>query len=455
MCLFTACLLLNSQRLLARVDTCGPRFSPKQLQLGSRPESLESGMSYKEIKKFNVKSIPGAVILANGYNEAKIRNPENWKPDYRKIEVTDVEFIFTKFPVRTESWIFNNSRLLRKRMNELFKLDPRLNCYKIQYRILLQTDCQNDSQAKTYFHGIVIKYRPAKPQVNPNRNQPQKNNKDSVEKIPYHQQVEAFIKSQGGLKDSTAYKIFDRHPEWRKSLVVMDWTSSMYPYGASVVLWHSLHYNKSGIKFYTFFNDGDNKPEYAKSPGNAGGIYHAKADYLDEVIKLFKFVMSKGTGGDISENNIEALLKAMQEYPDFSELILIADNNACIRDYILSDSINVPVKIILCGTQNGINPVYLNLAAKTKGSLHTIEEDIYSMQDNGIGQDQIRIGGIDFSKNTDGLYIRTDAKKEDECMKFYYNLPEVKQKPKIVPLPPKPTRKSKWRQFWHTLGLAG
>ncbi len=402
---------------------------------------------YKEIKRFTAKRIPNAVILENGYAEYKIKNWLSWKPNYNKIEVTDVEVIFSKFPIKKELWYINQSRLLRQRISELFKLDPKLNCSQINFKFLLQTDCKNDSMAKSFFHGIVIKYR-----ARVNKTKKNIVVKDSMVTVPFHKQVEAFIKSQGGLNDSTTYKIFDRHPEWRKSLVIMDWTSSMYPYGASVVLWHSLHYNKSGIKFYTFFNDGDNKPEYAKSLGNAGGIYHAKADNLDEVIKLFKFVMSKGTGGDIAENDMEALIKGMQEYPEFNEVILIADNSACIRDFVMVDSIHVPIKVILCGTQNGINPAYLNLAAKTKGSLHTIEEDIYSMQEIGIGQDQIKIGGIDFSKNQDGLYVRTDGKKEDECMKFYLKAPEPKIKPKPEVKPVKPVKETFWNKFRKKLG---
>ena len=102
----------------------------------------------------------------------------------------------------------------------------------------------------------------------------------------------------------------------------------------------------------------------------------------------------------------------------FNELILIADNSACVRDYRLCDSIHVPVKVILCGTPNGINPMFINLAARTKGSLHTIEEDILLMADS-MNQDHIVIGGVDFSKNTDGIYVPTDPKRESECIQYY------------------------------------
>ena len=36
----------------------------------------------------------------------------------------------------------------------------------------------------------------------------------------------------------------------------------------------------------------------------------------------------------------------------------------------------VPVHIVLCGTESGVNEDYLEIAYKTKGSIHTIEQDI-------------------------------------------------------------------------------
>ncbi len=55
---------------------------------------------------------------------------------------------------------------------------------------------------------------------------------------------------------------------------------------------------------------------------------------------------------------------------------MLADNWSDMRDYNLRYQVNKPVRIILCGTKYGINPQYLNLAYITKGSVHTIEEDL-------------------------------------------------------------------------------
>ena len=40
---------------------------------------------------------------------------------------------------------------------------------------------------------------------------------------------------------------------------------------------------------------------------------------------------------------------------------------------------NRPVRVILCGTQFGINKQYLDLARATNGPVHTMEEDIENL----------------------------------------------------------------------------
>ncbi len=60
----------------------------------------------------------------------------------------------------------------------------------------------------------------------------------------------------------------------------------------------------------------------------------------------------------------------------FNELVMIVDNNAPVKDIELLSKFNTPVHIILCADVSYVNPDYLLIAWKTKGSIHTIEEDI-------------------------------------------------------------------------------
>ncbi|MCH2085530.1 MAG: hypothetical protein MK226_24320, partial [Saprospiraceae bacterium] len=57
--------------------------------------------------------------------------------------------------------------------------------------------------------------------------------------------------------------------------------------------------------------------------------------------------------------------------------------------------IDRPVRIILCGTQFGINKQYLDLARATKGSVHTIEKDISNLMNLREGE-KITISGRTF-----------------------------------------------------------
>ncbi len=179
-----------------------------------------------------------------------------------------------------------------------------------------------------------------------------------------------------GKKNNVVEKVLDRHEEWSNALVIADWTGSMYGYGAEVLLWHINNFESSGITYFTLFNDGDRK--IIKRIGDTEGIYFEKANNVERLMVLYDYVKARGGGGDAPENDIEAILRGMEKYPSHSEVILIADNHACVRDIELANLIEKPVRIILCGysRRTGVNPNYIHLAKITGGSIHTIEDDI-------------------------------------------------------------------------------
>ena len=76
----------------------------------------------------------------------------------------------------------------------------------------------------------------------------------------------------------------------------------------------------------------------------------------------------------------------------FNEAIAIVDNNAPVRDIALLSKFNQPIHIILCGANDGwVLEDYLLIAWKSKGSIHTIEQDITSIAKMSEGQ-EIKIG---------------------------------------------------------------
>ena len=162
---------------------------------------------------------------------------------------------------------------------------------------------------------------------------------------------------------------------WKCSYVVEDVTGSMYPYIAQTLAWKKMRLDSSLIEHFVFFNDGDSKPD---GPiGRSGGAYYIKSHDFEEIGNEISRVMRKGSGGMGPENNVEATLFAEKKYDQTDSYILIADNWAPIRDMKISNKIEKPTHIILCGVRGGkMHHSYIKLALETGGTLHTIEEDI-------------------------------------------------------------------------------
>ena len=127
--------------------------------------------------------------------------------------------------------------------------------------------------------------------------------------------------------------------------------------------------------------------------GNTGGIYtcEAKAGEIDTVLKTMREAIAAGGGGDVPENDLEAILAGIAMRTGEEEIVLIADNLSKIRDFSLLSRIELPIHIILCGNAHcpygAINPQYLTLAYRTKGSVHTINEhfaNLHKLADKAI-----------------------------------------------------------------------
>ncbi len=195
--------------------------------------------------------------------------------------------------------------------------------------------------------------------------------------------VTTEVNLQPDLSDTThnvVHKVIQRNRnKWNKELIVMDLTGSMYPYAQQLSTWLQLHFSKDSTQqYFVFFNDGDRKQDAVKKVGVTGGTYFTAAKKVEDIIKTMNLTIKNGEGGDAQENVIESILYGLKKVKDIQHIILIADNWAPVRDINLLPKIKVPVHVILCGVSSGmkINAEYLNIAYKTKGSIHTIEEDI-------------------------------------------------------------------------------
>jgi len=193
--------------------------------------------------------------------------------------------------------------------------------------------------------------------------------------------------------DSTIFEIFNRDREqWKNVVIVQDVTGSMYPYTTEVLVWLTLNDKAFNPDRFLFFNDGDHKPDRLKKIGKTGGLYPIESGNMDQVKEKIFRAMRNGNGGDAPENDIEAIMEAIAKFPDCTSIVLIADNNAPVKDISLLKNLNKPVRVVLCGAFWNIQTDYLDIARATGGSVHTIENDVTDLKKILEGQ-AIQIGG--------------------------------------------------------------
>jgi hypothetical protein len=323
------------------------------------------------------------VILPASYASAILNKTENWLEVAPGNQVYEIDLVFTLYPQDISRWRTDYNQLLQDRIQALLEVDSAFSDPEIKWNMILQTACKTESEAIRYFHGFVVKYRPL--------------DYERIEEVKSPEDLQALLSGIAVPQDSTVIKIVNRHPEWQDMLVVMDWTGSMYRYGAQLVLWHkeNLRVNQNRTKHLVFFNDGNAKRGSQKVIGRTGGVYLTMAENIEKVVMTMEKVMLKGAGGDPEENDLEALLKSTRNLEGFQDVILIADNKSDVRDLRLLDKLDRPVHIILCGIEedNYINTDYVKIAYYSGGSLHTLEQDLEDLQQLQPGE-RIAIGNM-------------------------------------------------------------
>lgn len=411
-----------------------PRFEKSWLD-EPRKHGKELEKSFKIIvtKKVNTKVLKSTVALENGYAQYEILNAEPWYQVKETVKATEVSLVFSKYPKDFNFWQTNYYELLANRLKTLFDIDPELNDMSVKFNMVLETDCETEEQAKQLYHGFLIKYdKLSKKELKEREAKRQAEAADGkVDYSSVKRRVDRYMKNAGGMLDSSVYKAFSRNLKWRDALVVVDWTSSMYQYSAQSLAWHLDYVDTSGISYFAFFNDGDAKWEYEKKVGETGGIYFAKSDNMGKVVRVFNTAMRKGLGGEMPENDVEAMMKAIEQYDQFKELVLVADNSM-MRDFDLWDQIKHPVHVILADADWTVNPQYINLAYLTGGSFHTGTQDI---DFSNFSDTLIKVSKIEFVLDKElNLFVCRDKEKcrymdLELAAREKKNLEELKNKP--------------------------
>ncbi len=208
------------------------------------------------------------------------------------------------------------------------------------------------------------------------------------------------VRELGRTYELTSYDALDRNiDKWKNIVIVCDITSSMFPYTTQLFDWMTENTENTSIKGIVFFTDCDSlgRQTRGRSPGKMFST--RKKDELVLWDTMFAAINNSENNKDKPENNIEALLYAQKNFPDADEIVMIADNSSQIKDMKISSKVKKKVHIILCGETYEKNLAfqsdYVQLAKKTKGSIHTLEDDIENLS-NLKDMSMVRVGNIYF-----------------------------------------------------------
>lgn len=317
--------------------------------------------SYFEVKEEALKSNEFRVLLHMSYGGSKIKNPDDALRLYTG-EIESISLYYSDYPKGMDFETLN-----RQRIQRLYKDFPQIDTASITWKMVKQTKCASEAEASKLFHGFEVKMKFS----------------DEVRLTDF--------KMDSAFMDYVVEKVLARN-DWRDMLIVTDMTGSMSPYIVQLFLWLKLNTIDDRIKQFVFFNDGDTALDKDKIIGKTGGVYQTKSKNYEEVEDVAIQCMMSGSGGDLEENDMEALLSGMRLCPDCKENIIIADNNSPVRDLELLRQVKKPIRVILCGAEEGeINAEYLTIARKTGGSVHLMERDLLDLMKINEGQ-EITVG---------------------------------------------------------------
>ncbi len=362
-------------------------------------------------------------FLKMPYANDSVLNPEIVS-QFKDRTVEKVLLVYSDFQISPN---FQQPELNRKRWEQLLKIAPFLfKNSTIEWGFIAQTKCKTQECAKKLNHGIAVicsypikrsedelellkkystytenrcdttyRYRKKnssfyQPVSIKKQERGKKFNKKSIWGRKYVRNIDTIsakmnIKcydvtkinvDKGQITDATVINtLMKKADDWKDFAIVADVTGSMSDYYLQILIWMNEVENHPNLKHVTLFNDGDATPDFKKVVMKTGGIYHIQGHDLGKVNETLVRAVSKGNGGDIEENDIEAIVETIKKSPNLKQIVLIADNQANMRDYSFVKNIKIPIRVILCG-QGAINSQYLDLVYHTKGSLYYNGEEV-------------------------------------------------------------------------------
>lgn len=333
---------------------------------------------YSEVASFHPVVSDTTRFLYNDFGSSIITNPQDWFYDKDEFAVTELKIVFTKYPPSVMTWKVNYYSLLADRLKALFEIDSTLNDAGIVFKLVLQTGASNLAEAQNMVHGFEVSLSP-KQQIF-NEDSLSHLNLDSLTKIERINRARKFFKKTKST-DTTVLNILRNYSQIDSLLIVIDCTGSMAPFYTQVSLWAATYFNPS--HYYVLFTDAGPRD---LPIGETGGFFKGFMNSSDELIKLFeKCRRIKGKNREPEENDMEAILIGINDFPNNNGVILIADNYSCIRDYQLIKEVDKPIMIIPCGG-SVLNPLYLNLAWFTDGVIFYDDQYLFQWSNYSNGE---------------------------------------------------------------------
>lgn len=343
--------------------------------LASYGKAVLQNIDRRYVSITDLLSQPQIRLLPTNYGKVQLSDTIQTRTLTRN-NLREIWLVYTDYSIAPE---FNQEKLNGERVRNIEKSLPGISSdTSIQWTLMRITGIESIDTAKMQFHGFVFIY--------------------NIDAGP----------SLGN--------VLDRNTKWDSIIVVMDVTTSMLPWLQEATRWLEKNYSQRRIDRFVYYNDGDGKSEEYKQPGTTGGVHTERGeDYLTYVKGIKKYLITGLGNKDIPENTIEALLEAQRHAGPGSTIVLLADNYSTPRDTSLIHLLFLPVRVIACGTKDvDIHPALVNIAYRTKGSIHTCFREVQDFgraKSNASGAYVFKAGSQQYI--TQGKQLRCITCKND------------------------------------------
>lgn len=200
--------------------------------------------------------------------------------------------------------------------------------------------------------------------------------------------------------------VMERNKDWNNLVVIMDATTSMYPYVPDMLLWCELNFVGRDLRAFYFFTDVRSGGS-SKFKRNGGVVYVKPEEYQQMAATLNYAFIQSAPNMDMPENDAEALSFCLKQHKDDDDLeyVMVVDNLSSVKGLESIRKVKHPVHVIVCGARNQpIHPDYLYIAYHTGGSVHTVEEDIETLAALNEGS-TIKLNGASYII-LDGKFVK-------------------------------------------------